>query len=51
MLSMLATTKSWRNIYFFAQHFEPGKITSQVLVLMIEYFQHLAVILRIELKN
>ena len=37
MFNMLATSKSRANICFFNQHYQPGKITSQVLVLMIEY--------------
>ena len=34
---MLATNKSCENIYFSNQHYQRGKITSQVSVLMMEY--------------
>ena len=34
---MLATSNSSGNIYFFDQHYQPGKMTSQVSTLMIEY--------------
>ena len=34
---MLATSNSYGNICFFDQHYQPGKINSQVSVLMIEY--------------
>ena len=37
VFNMLATSKSRANICFFNQHYQPGKITSQVSVLMIEY--------------
>ena len=37
VFNMLATSKSCGNICFFDQHYQPGTITSQVSVLMIEY--------------
>ena len=36
VFNMLATSKSPWNICFFDQHYQPGKTTSQVSVLMIE---------------
>ena len=37
VFNMLATSKSGGNICFFDQHNHPGKITSQVPVLIIDY--------------
>ena len=37
MLNALVTSKSGGHIRFFDQHYKPGKITSQVSFLMIEY--------------
>ena len=37
VFSMLPTSKSCGNKYFFDQHYQPGKIASQVSVLMIKY--------------
>ena len=34
---MLATSKSFGNIYFFDKQYQPGKITLKVSVLVIEY--------------
>ena len=37
VLHMLTTRKSFGNVCFFDQHYQPFKITSQVSVLMTEY--------------
>ena len=37
MYHIMATSKACRNIYFLDQHYQPGKITSQVFLLMFEY--------------
>ena len=47
VVNILATGKSFGNICFFDQHYQPGKMTSQVSALMIEYlvaFEYLLVI-------
>ena len=37
VFNMLATSKSFGNIYFFDQQYQPRKITLEVSVLVIEY--------------
>ena len=37
VFNKLTTSKSCRNICFFDQHYQPDKITSQILNLMIEH--------------
>ena len=37
MFNILATSKSCGDICIFDQHYQPGKVTSQDSVLMIEY--------------
>ena len=37
VFNMLASSKSCGNKFLFDQHYQPGKLTSQVSVLMIEY--------------
>ena len=39
VFSVLATSRSCGNIYCSYQHYQPGKITLQVSVLIIEYFR------------
>ena len=37
VFNILATSRSCRNIHCYYQHYQPGKITLQVSVMMIEY--------------
>ena len=46
VFNMLATNKSCGNTYFFDQYYQPGKINSQVSVLIIEYLVALSFELR-----